>query len=530
MPKVTIVGSGPAAAAAVLALREDSRLEIEVLDVGLRLEDSRAALLEGVKDSRPRDWPLEARRELSKHPVAEVEGELPLKQIFGSDFPFRDGGQLSRLAVERGGNARAVSGAFGGFSNAWGAQVMPFSRPTLDAWPVGYDAMEPHYRAMLEHIPFSGRDDDYSEWFPPLAAMQPLPRLAPASTEVLRRYAARRRVVRRLGVTVGAARLALRSRECIECGLCLTGCPYGLIYSSSQTLAPLIAAGEIAYRGGLLVLRVGEDDLGCWIEARDLASGERERLRTDRVLLACGGLGTTRVALGSIRADVRSARLKESVQLVLPFVSARGHADPRGQPSFTLNQFNMLIEYGRRGLDLAQIHLYPYNPGFEDALPSALATSETTRAAILRRVSAGLGYLPSWSSPSIEVKVGAATPDGLPEVRLASERNPATRGALARVIARMLAVAPALDLWPIVPALSISGAAKSYHFGGSFPHVRGRPAAGALETDELGRPAEWRRVHLIDASVFPSIAATTFTLSVMANAHRIAQRVREGAV
>jgi choline dehydrogenase-like flavoprotein len=43
-----------------------------------------------------------------------------------------------------------------------------------------------------------------------------------------------------------------------------------------------------------------------------------------------------------------------------------------------------------------------------------------------------------------------------------------------------------------------------------------------LETDVLGRPAGLRRVHLVDASVFPSIPATTITFSAMANAHRIA--------
>jgi choline dehydrogenase-like flavoprotein len=57
--------------------------------------------------------------------------------------------------------------------------------------------------------------------------------------------------------------------------------------------------------------------------------------------------------------------------------------------------------------------------------------------------------------------------------------------------------------------------------------VHGQPRAGELETDGLGRPREWRRIHLIDASVFPSVAATTFTLTVMANAHRIASAVAE---
>ena len=29
-------------------------------------------------------------------------------------------------------------------------------------------------------------------------------------------------------------------------------------------------------------------------------------------------------------------------------------------------------------------------------------------------------------------------------------------------------------------------------------------------------------IHLVDASVFPTVPATTFTLTIMANAHRIA--------
>ena len=43
----------------------------------------------------------------------------------------------------------------------------------------------------------------------------------------------------------------------------------------------------------------------------------------------------------------------------------------------------------------------------------------------------------------------------------------------------------------------------------------------SFETDLLGRPTGWRRIHAVDATVFPSIPATTITFSVMANAHRI---------
>jgi choline dehydrogenase-like flavoprotein len=50
----------------------------------------------------------------------------------------------------------------------------------------------------------------------------------------------------------------------------------------------------------------------------------------------------------------------------------------------------------------------------------------------------------------------------------------------------------------------------------------------AFEVDLLGRPNGFSRLHLVDASVFPSLPATTITLSVMANAHRIGGAALDG--
>jgi len=55
----------------------------------------------------------------------------------------------------------------------------------------------------------------------------------------------------------------------------------------------------------------------------------------------------------------------------------------------------------------------------------------------------------------------------------------------------------------------------------AFPVLPSADTIVAFETDTSGRPAGWRRVHAVDATVLPSIPATTITLTVMANAHRI---------
>jgi choline dehydrogenase-like flavoprotein len=82
-----------------------------------------------------------------------------------------------------------------------------------------------------------------------------------------------------------------------------------------------------------------------------------------------------------------------------------------------------------------------------------------------------------------------------------------------------------LDLYPVVPMLRLSAGGKSYHLGGSFPHTT--DSSGIFSSDRLGRVGPWERVHLVDASVFPSVPAMTFGLTIMANAHRIASETLE---
>lgn len=529
MPRNLVIGSGPAAAAVTLALLARDDESVTIIDLGVSLESDRRELVASVASHHPDEWSDEVRSVLARQPVARIRGELPQKRVLGSDFPFRELGQLEGIGMVTGGNRSTVSGAFGGFSNAWGAQILPFSRETIGEWPIAYEDLLPHYESILRHLPFAGVDDDYSELFPLLAPASPLPPLSDGAEAVLERYVQHRRSVRRMGVLVGRARLAFAASRCIECGLCLTGCPFDLIYSARQTLDPMIRAGLVGYEPGLLALKIGEDDAGCWVRARRLADGSTVTERGDRVFVAAGALGSTRIVVNSVRESVRRLELAESVQFVLPFLSTRARRDPRTYSTFTLNQFSMVVRYGRDGLDLAHLHLYPYNPAFEDELPALAARSARLKSALLRRTVAALGYLPSWASPAMVIDVVERPPQQLPVLRVSKRRNQATTPALTKTMARLVAAAPALDLWPGLPVLRLSGPGKSYHFGGSLPHVAGKPREGALETDALGRVAEWRRIHLVDGAVLPTVPATTFTLSVMANAHRIATATKGSA-
>jgi len=59
---------------------------------------------------------------------------------------------------------------------------------------------------------------------------------------------------------------------------------------------------------------------------------------------------------------------------------------------------------------------------------------------------------------------------------------------------------------------------RGFHTGGSFPMSN---APTGFQSDTLGRTHGLKRIHLVDSSTMPSIAATTVTFTAMANAHRI---------
>jgi choline dehydrogenase-like flavoprotein len=527
---VLIVGAGPAAAGVAIALSQEPGVRVQVLDVGGRLEEKNDEARLRMSNSDPSQWEKTDLDIISKTAAASKQHRLPEKRVFGSDFPFRNFGQLDGLESDRSLNAHVVSGAYGGFSNTWGAQTMMFSAASFDDWPFSRRDLEGDYRAVLGALPYSAETDDLAEYFPLWGQADDLPPLSQRSQRVLKAYEKNRVEVRRRGVLVGKARLALRGRSCISCGLCMTGCPYSLVYSASHTFDDLVRDGRVEYLGGYLALNLGEEEGRPSVSARSLHSGRIEKFTADKVFVACGALGTTRLVAQSLGDWSRRIHMKESSQFMVPFASLHGSKNLTQDGSFTLNQFNIVLPFDEVGRDLVQIHGYPYNAAMDDALPGPLKLQALrgVRTVLLKRLTVGLGYLPSWWSPGFDVALTRQASEGeLAGMNLmpSSSMDVPTKSMLRAVVKRLVRSAPYLGLIPVVPRIALSAPTKSYHFGGSYPHSSA-PREG-FESDVLGRVAPWKSIHLVDASVFPTVPATTFTLSIMANAHRIARLVVE---
>jgi choline dehydrogenase-like flavoprotein len=507
-----------------MAVEDMPGVHISVLDLGGQLESERITARTAMAGTSPDRWSPADLKLLSSPPRSGSLGQIPTKQIYGSNFPFENFGQLDDIDADGPANHLVVSGAYGGFSNTWGAQMMPYSTGTFRTWPISRRDLEPHYREILRNVPYSGESDDLEETFPLMGTPEHLPKVSHRTTAVLERYERYRIAVRRHGVTVGHARLALRGSSCRLCGLCMTGCPYELIYSTSQKFDELRAKGRVDFWSGLRVHRIHEDASGrVNVHATEVATGRTLCFAADRVFLGAGAIGTTRIVANSLGLTDRTLTLAESVQFMMPFLSLRPDPQLTQKGEFTLNQFNLFVTFDSDGKDAALVHCYPYNDIMLSSMRPVLGAGplEPFTRSGLRHVTVGLGYLPSWASPFVELRMGRAKGEGsLPSLRVTYGENAATRPMLKRVIHQLRQTGRALDLHPIPGQTRLSAPAKSYHFGGSFP-MRER-TSGAFSSDLLGRVGPWRNVHLVDASVFPTVAPTTFTLTVMANAHRIA--------
>jgi choline dehydrogenase-like flavoprotein len=519
---LVVIGSGPSGVAAAKALTTAGH-PVTLLDAGREIEPERMEAFDALGQSEPAQW--------SARDAEGVRGTFPvgiksvgLKPAYGSLFPYAVDDAELRVTLERAETLPSL--ARGGLSNTWGASMLPFQASDIQDWPVSLAELKPHYEAVLRFVPLAGERDELDAMFPLYTEPHALGRCIQAEMVMtrLRRNAV---ALRERGFSFGASRLAVVAaredpRHCRQVGLCLYGCPYGSIYSSAQTLAQLICDDDVDYRPGLYVDRLSEQDEGVRIDFHALGRPQdRGDMLASRVFVACGCVSSTRLILESMGRSRTTCRLIDSQYFMVPLIT------PRAAPVGVATQGNTLaqvfLELVDRSISAHTVHLQIYT--FNDLMLAALATRLPLSQATLERSLQPLfgrlllaqGYLHSSESPGIELHLEAG------RLRLVGERRAVGVG---RVVRRIAATGHLLGMFPIPGLAQLGSPGKSNHVGGSFPM---RHTPGDLESDVLGRPRGFERVHVVDASVFPSVAATTVTLTAMANAHRIAAVVGRAA-
>ena len=475
-----------------------------MLDAGLDLESDRKASVANLAAKTPEQWDGQS-LEFLRDGVTVETGGIPLKMAYGSSFAYRE---PTPLPIDHDGAEGKPSYARGGLSNVWGASVMPFRTEDMREWPISAEDLAPHYRAVLEVIPYSARQDMLAESFP-LYSEQPRALRTSAQADALLRDLA----AARTSLHFGASRLAVDA-ACVYCGLCMYGCPYGFIYNSSATLDDLRRNRGFTYRAGIVVQRVSETSSHVELSGVTARGDTPFSIAVERAFLACGVYSTARILLASLDAFGETVQAADNCYFLLPLLRYHAEKDVKRESLHTLAQVFLEVVDPAVGPHTAHLQVYTYNELFRQQLRNMLGPlSGVAARGLLDRLLLIQGYLHSDISPGINLSLDR---DGT--LVLGVEPNPRTRPALAALRRRLWRERGAMRALPLSPAMRVGRPGRGFHTGGTFP-MRSRPRR--LETDTAGRPHGFSRLHVVDASVFPTLPATTITLSVMANAHRI---------
>jgi choline dehydrogenase-like flavoprotein len=310
--------------------------------------------------------------------------------------------------------------------------------------------------------------------------------------------------------------------------MCLYGCPYGLIYSARTTLSTrLLPSSGFTYIAGVLVRSVSERGGRVIIEAVCRDTQQRRTFEASRVYLAAGVLESTAILLRSMPSPPASVLLRQSDHFLLPLLLRGFRGRVAAERLHTLSQ--LFIEILDRSVSPHGVHLqlYTYSDYYPRLARDTLGPLYPLLAPLVGRLmEAGVlvkGYLHSDDSAGIRAALAA----NVERSTLRLERVPSgrSRPVIRAVAALLKRNRRNLGASPIRAALRVGPPGSGVHVGGSFP-MRVRPSG--LESDVLGRPVGFERVHAVDATVFPTVPAAPPTLTIMANALRIASEAARG--
>jgi choline dehydrogenase-like flavoprotein len=518
-----VVGSGPAGTMAAWAL---TGKRVLVLDVG-RSPGALPDMQGNLYDRRQREADLfefligekfEALHNLHRDPIS-LKLKSPLMRYVTAD--------ASSLSPVRSRNFDAVmSFAAGGLANAWGAGVYRFTERDLEDFPVSRAELEPFYDELTRHIGVSGAHDDLAPWFGDEGELQPPVELSRFASDLLAGYERERASFAAIGVKIGRARNAVltqphRDRQPYAYGNYEFFRPHDpAVYNPAYTLRELIEGDRISYEPGRLVESFSESEDGVEVKARNLRTGSSETFAGRSLILAAGALNSAKLVLASNRDYETRLPVLDNPMSCLPLFRLSRIGQKLDWRDSSISQLNLIHEYGGTVL---QGSIYGAAGPLRSDILFDLPLSLSANVSCLRRLAAATGLLmlfyPAARHPENHLRL---TADGALKIAYG---EPATIGP-ARGEAEK-------DLIRAFRRIGIYSAQALCHYPrmGSSIHYAGtlgmREFPGRYEVYPDGRLHGTRAVYVVDGACFPQLPAKNLTFTIMANAMRIASKIRD---
>lgn len=514
---VIVVGSGPSGVSATYPLLEKG-LRVLLVDGGHKPSLSPpSGEFFNIRAHDDRQWKWMIGEDF--YALRMKEATSPKLRIPTLGFAFKDFCSNNRIVPE---NFVVVGSlATGGLSTAWGCGVASLSKTELSGFPCSSEDMLLSYGRVAKRMGISGRcEDDMADYFGLDEWAQPPIKMDELHQYLLDRYTFQKKPFKRF--RLGRARVAALSenfndrKACNLSGNCLWGCSRRSLYSAADEVIKLRLYPNFTH-SSFIAERVTRKDGYCEIFGQDVKLGQAKSFTARRILLAAGTLATTRIVLQSLGLTYPIRMLScptAAFMLWLPRFLGRSRT-----PSFGLGQLSFVLE-NQSGINAFGS---TFNLGgipvteFIKHMPFRRRYGIEVLRSLLNSCLVANLFLPGEMSEA-HVRLGE---NG--KLFVSGKHADIVPSIMARISTDLRKIFCQLGAILLPGSFTVGLPGGDIHYAGTLP-MRLHPTLG--ETDPFGEVLGLGGVHVVDAACMPMLSEKSHTLTIMANADRIAHSLQ----
>lgn len=526
-----VVGSGCTGAMAAQTLAE-AGVRVTMLDVGITDERYKQLIPEGNFTTIRQTDPDQHRYLLGddfeslpwgnittgaqltpprQHMIARVEEYLPLGS--GTFRPME-------------------SLAYGGLGSGWGVGCCVFSKTELEKTGLDHGKMMTAYKTVSERIGISGAMDDAGPYtLGSLDNFQPATELDENCGFLYGKYKKDKASLNRKGFYMGRPALAVITSD--KDGRKKFAYRDMDFYSDKDQSAyrPWITVEQLKKRPNFqyipqrLVLGFDEKDDHVEVRCLDTTSNAEVIYKTKKLVLAPGVLGTARIVLRSMGGDSRRLPLLCNPYSYVPCIQPKMAGREISPNKTGFAQLALFHDPSGTNMDVAMASVYSYRSLMLFRIIREAPLNFVDSRIIMRYLLPGITIMgihhPEQASPGKYLYLGkdasTATGDRLHAEYTMPQEDEEKVHRREKEFIRAMRQLGCYALKTIRP-----GHGSSIHYAGTLPFD---DTGKAWSVSTAGRLNGTRNVFVADGSGFRYLPAKGLTLSLMANAHLVAQHI-----
>lgn len=417
--------------------------------------------------------------------------------------------------------------ARGGLGEAWGLGTYVYNDKELVQAGLDPTEMKMYYQEVVNHIGVSGAKEDLkTELCGELQGIQEPIMMDSLVSSLYSRYQKKRAWFKKHGIAMDHASLALLTKPYDG----REACSYDELdfyrndpaaWRPEITLSKLDQSHGFEYVPGKLATSFREIGGEVKLECFDINTDSLENLTTDRLILACGPLATARIAMRSLEIDELPFLCNpyRYIAAVKPGFMGRNIDEARS----ALAQAMLIIDSNGKQSQNLSASIYSYRSLMLYRLLLQVPILPFREALRMVRFIAPSLVLAGLHFPDLEVQGRSLRLERDANSKTGDKLYAENIGAKNQYIPELRLFRKALCKMGCFPVKTINpGFGSSIHYAGTLP-FEGKNGDGYISRKGLLRNCS--NVYVADASGFLALPAKGITLTLMANAMRVASLI-----